>query len=208
MIYPLKGIGTIPGIYLTQVFGVNPAYYAKYGLKGHNGIDWGCPSGTPVLATLDGDLGFAADDQVTAGKGYGLNARLFSPYKNNQGASRIEMLFGHLEKYSFNAGLVKQGSIIGWTDNTGDSSGPHLHFGIRLWNDSGIINYGNGYLGWIDPLPFLEGQIMENQAKIVKSKTSPQVWWCYAMPDMDYLKKKADTEGKEIPDPIPDTDSL
>ena len=47
-----------------------------------------------------------------------------------------------------------------------------------------------------------------NQAKVVKSKVDGSVYVAYEMPDLDYLKKKASLEGFEIPNPIPDTDSL
>lgn len=47
-----------------------------------------------------------------------------------------------------------------------------------------------------------------NQAKVVKSKTTPTVYICYPIPDMDYLQKKANLEGFEVPTVIPDSDSL
>ena len=155
---PLNGIGTIPGVYLTQTFSEHPEVYSQFGLKGHNGLDWGCPTGTPVYAPVDGELSFETETQ-NFGKGYGMNARIFSPYIKD-GATRMEMVFGHLCQYG-TPGSIKQGEQIALSDNTGFSTGAHLHFGIRLWNDSGIINYNNGYLGWVDPMPFLK----ENMAK-------------------------------------------
>lgn len=50
--------------------------------------------------------------------------------------------------------------------------------------------------------------IRMSQAKVVKSKVDGSIYVCYEMPDFDYLKKKANLEGFEIPTIIPDTDSL
>lgn len=54
----------------------------------------------------------------------------------------------------------------------------------------------------------LSDKTMNNQARIVKSKNSPTVYVVYPMPNMDYLKTKANLEGFEVPVSIPDTDSL
>jgi hypothetical protein len=47
-----------------------------------------------------------------------------------------------------------------------------------------------------------------NQAKIVKSKTSPTVYICYPVPSMDYLTSTATLQGISVPVQIPDSDSL
>lgn len=47
-----------------------------------------------------------------------------------------------------------------------------------------------------------------NQAKVVKSKNSNTVYICYPIPDMDYLNKKANLEGFQVPVQIPNTDTL
>lgn len=47
-----------------------------------------------------------------------------------------------------------------------------------------------------------------NQALVVKSKYSNQVYICYKVPDMDYLNKTCDIQAINLPNPIPDTDSL
>lgn len=63
-------------------------------------------------------------------------------------------IYGHLAKSYVSKGeRVLAGQRIGLTDNTGDSTGSHLHFEYRPagWEK----NTGNGYAGAVDPLPFM-----------------------------------------------------
>lgn len=128
-------------IELTQGFGPNP-YYKKYGLIGHNGWDlktryWDTPLGRRyVYAVEDGVI-----TNVQWGKtGYGNYIKL----KGQNG----EYIYAHLHSIMVAKNqVVKKGQVIGITNNTGDSSGPHLHFGWRPNN----FDYNNGYLGYDDP---------------------------------------------------------
>lgn len=137
-------------IYVTQRFGVNPRMYAKYGLKGHNGID---------LRTkfIDSPLGHryvtAASDGVIETvrydvRGYGIHIR-------QRMIDGSLLIYGHLAKPYVQIGdRVRTGQRIGLTDNTGDSTGSHLHFEFRPkgWEN----NLGNGFSGAVDPLPFMK----------------------------------------------------
>lgn len=171
LILPLEGIGSKPGIRLSQKFGEMQLDYAQFGLKGHNGIDISTPIGTPVLASHDGKVDFFKDES-TGGelKGYGLNARI-----TFTDGSDWELIYGHLEKYEGVARAVKAGDIIGYADNTGYSFGSHLHFGVREWKDGKIINYENGFFGWIDPAPFFR---RDNMKIYVDRRTSPPTVVC------------------------------
>jgi hypothetical protein len=132
---------------VTQPFGVNPANYAQFGMKGHNGIDYGLPTGTPVVATIAGvahvlsdPLGFGNYVTVTNGQ-----------YKT---------IYAHLKNaLVLNGQQVVTGQAIGISNNTGNSSGPHLHFGVKPVNPDN----NNGYFGAIDPQPLLnQGDEMYN----------------------------------------------
>lgn len=88
------------------------------------GIDWGVPNGTKVFAAADGTIERATSDA----SGYGMHVRISH-------AENILTVYGHLKSVTVNKGdKVKQGDLIGYSNNTGNSSGPHLHFEARQSN--------------------------------------------------------------------------
>lgn len=128
---------------ITQRFGVNPADYDQFGYVGHNGLDLGLLNGTRLYAATDGTVAFAGNDPG----GYGWNVYVLS---TDGGA----WICAHMTAGSLAVALgdvVSRGEYLGLSDNTGNSTGPHLHFGRRPPN----WNPANGYGGWIDPLPWL-----------------------------------------------------
>ena len=138
----------IDRVHITQRFGENPLTYGKFGLKGHDGIDFrtrfiDSPLGRRyVTASANGLVEIVRAD---AG-GYGTHIRLRHP----DGGMTI---YGHLTKsYVSKNDVVVAGDRIGLTGNTGFSSGPHLHFELRLagWEN----NKNNGYAGACDPMPY------------------------------------------------------
>lgn len=93
--------------------------------EGHTGIDYACPIGTSILASNDGVVKFAGYDRT----GYG-NCVIIQ--HNDTKAT----LYAHLStiKVAVNQ-HVRQGEKIGESGNTGNSTGPHLHFEARrVWN--------------------------------------------------------------------------
>ena len=129
---------------ISQIFGINPKMYKKYGLKGHNGIDFACKTGTQLLAPFDGKIiEFGYDPQ-----GYGNYVKIWSQKQ------RACILYGHLKSFNVKWGqMMKSGQLIGWSDNTGYSTGAHLHMGLCLTNSSGYrLNKNNGFSGYVNPL--------------------------------------------------------
>lgn len=155
----IKYFWPLDKIFVTQHFAENPARYAKYGMKGHNGID---------LRTrfLDTPLGHryvtAAADGVVLEANTNPKASGYGNYVRLGHADGSQTIYGHFAKpYVVKGQHVKAGDRIGLSDNTGDSTGPHVHFGIRPANWQQL--YGNGYLGYVDPKPLLSllpGQVI------------------------------------------------
>jgi murein DD-endopeptidase MepM/ murein hydrolase activator NlpD len=148
---------------VTQRFGLNPQKYAQFGLKGHNGIDLRCPSGTLFVAMLPGVWHLLDDGywkKTIFGKkwvwtGYGAAWRL----DFNEGNGRVKQFtFAHLmnRDKGQNGQNRPAGIAMAHTDNTGFSTGPHLHIGLREFQNGHLLNYTNGFKGAIDPAPFLK----------------------------------------------------
>lgn len=95
----------------------------------HSGTDLGAPIGTPVLAAYAGQVAMA--DFLG---GYGLAVAL----NHNQG--KQQTLYGHMSEVFVKAGeTVKQGAVIGRVGDTGNSTGPHLHFEYRELTTDGWV---------------------------------------------------------------------
>ena len=102
------------------------------GARRHDGVDLAAPSGTPIYATADGIV---------------QKAEWFSSYGNfiaiEHGAD-LETRFGHLSRIAVSAGQrVHKGDLIGYVGSTGRSTGPHLHYEVRVDGHS------------VDPTPYM-----------------------------------------------------
>ena len=89
---------------ITQRFGANPGVYARFGLAGHNGLDFGIPVGTAVLAAAHGVV-----DRVVhqADDGYGRHVRL----RHAGGALTI---YAHLDSAAVETGQeMSAGAVLG-----------------------------------------------------------------------------------------------
>lgn len=102
------------------------------GLRGHKGVDMAAPTGTPVYATADGMVS---------------KAEWFSSYGNYIAiahGAELETRFAHLSRMSVSAGQrVRKGDLIGYVGSTGRSTGPHLHYEVRV---AGLA---------VDPTPYM-----------------------------------------------------
>ncbi|MBC7194353.1 MAG: peptidoglycan DD-metalloendopeptidase family protein [Caldisericia bacterium] len=87
----------------------------------HSGADIDAPTGTPIKAVADGIVIYAG----WLGS-YGIVVFL-------QHGGNITTVYAHMQYFTVEVNqYVKQGDIIGYVDNTGLSTGPHLHFEIRI----------------------------------------------------------------------------
>ncbi len=90
--------------------------------KQHNGIDYAAPTGTPVHAVADGTV---TARYWEAGGGNVLKI------KHSHG---LETLYLHLSKFASGIAVgtrVKQNQVVAYSGNTGRSTGPHLHYGVK-----------------------------------------------------------------------------
>lgn len=147
---------------INQGFGVNGDWYKSHGINiiGHNGLDLFALHGQPVRAAHDGVVTFSGED---GGGGCGVVIRTNEPREYQIGEAYFKSIYWHLIKeIQVKTGQqVKVGDIIGLADSTGFSTGDHLHFGLKAqqkgeqdweWVN---LDQANGYLGAIDPTPYL-----------------------------------------------------
>ncbi len=91
----------------------------------HAGVDYAAPRGTPILAAGDGIV-----EKAGVSSGYGNLVEI----KHTNG---YETLYGHQSRFAkgIKPGVrVHQGQIVGYVGSTGMSTGPHVHFEIRINN--------------------------------------------------------------------------
>ena len=154
----------VPEMYpVTQRFADNATIY-NYG-SGHGAIDYGAPVGTPVLAPEDGTILFAdwvwnlpggandwaaRDYQIKPAPGDTRTGGGIAVQLRNSAGSRWWLC--HLSRTDLNPGdRVRKGQVIGYSGNTGSSTGPHLHVSLL----PAYPNWSNGYFGSIDPAPYI-----------------------------------------------------
>ena len=123
----------IPGAPITSPYG--PRIDPIAGYEGfHPGVDFGAPLGTPIHAAGDGLVVFAGQES-----GYG-------NYTCINHGQNIATCYGHQSVILVKVGQeVKRGQVIGLVGSTGYSTGPHLHFEVRI---DGQVT---------DPMPWLIG---------------------------------------------------
>ena len=120
---------------LTSGFGMR-THPVLGGRRGHKGIDLASPTGTPIRAAADGMVSRA--DWFSS---YGL-------YVSLEHGGSIETRYGHMSRLNVAAGqMVHKGDIIGYVGSTGRSTGPHLHYEVRI---AGIA---------VNPVPYLQGSV-------------------------------------------------
>lgn len=130
---------------VSQPFGVNPAAYAAYGLPYHNGVDFAVITGTPVLAAAPGKVVAVRNDSG----GYGTHVRIAC---EKQG-KKFLLIYGHMSQVGVQIyDDIEEGQVIGLSGNTGNSTGPHLHFEVRPESEVEPGTYVSGAYA-VDPYP-------------------------------------------------------
>ncbi len=105
-------------------------------------VGFGGAMNMPILATHDGVV--AVTTGVGQSGGYGNMVEIKGINTKGQG---YYTLYGHLARWTVRPGQqVKAGSVIGYGDNTGNSSGPHLHYEYRDANNRASPSFGVQFL--------------------------------------------------------------
>ncbi len=117
---------------ITTTFGMRRTTNGVPGDR-HGGIDYACPTGTPVLATNAGVVKLAKNIMITG------NTVMI---EHGMG---LKSWYYHMNSVAVEKGdRVEKGQIIGTVGSTGFSTGPHLHFAISIFSV------------YVDPEPFYE----------------------------------------------------
>jgi murein DD-endopeptidase MepM/ murein hydrolase activator NlpD len=146
-----------------QLFGENVEDYQPLGYEGHPGLDIVAYQGAPIAACVSGKIVRIEENRTRLG---GVAVYLV--------ADGFMYGYGHLDEIFCKTGdMVKEGQIIASMGNTGfvvsdarqywgnapAGKGVHLHFSVCRVNMTGdtpnILDYDNGFRGFIDPLPLL-----------------------------------------------------
>ena len=91
------------------------------GRRNHKGVDLAAPTGTPVYATADGLVA-----KAKRFSSYGLFIQI-------EHGANLQTRFAHMSRLAVTAGQrVRKGELIGYVGSTGRSTGPHLHYEVRV----------------------------------------------------------------------------
>ncbi|PNU03857.1 M23 family metallopeptidase [Novosphingobium guangzhouense] len=103
------------------------------GRRAHKGVDLAAPTGTPVYATADGKV-----SRASWFSGYGLFVSL-------EHGGDMQTRYGHMSRLNVADGqIVHKGDIIGYVGSTGNSTGPHLHYEVRVDGEA------------VNPIPYMQ----------------------------------------------------
>jgi murein DD-endopeptidase MepM/ murein hydrolase activator NlpD len=122
----------VAGVRMSSGFGMrdHPVLGSR---RAHKGIDLAGPTGTPVYAPADGVV-----SKAEWFSSYGL-------YIQVEHGGELETRYGHLSRLNVAAGqFVRKGDLIGFVGSTGRSTGPHLHYEVRV---AGVA---------VNPLPYMQ----------------------------------------------------
>ena len=123
-----KGLMRTPvdGAHLTSEFGMRFHPILNYS-RLHQGVDFGVPAGSPIMAAAGGTVAFAGWHG-----GHGNYVML-------KHGKTLATAYAHMQKFAVKPGqTVTQGQVIGYVGSTGLSTGPHLHY--EVWLNNAPVN--------------------------------------------------------------------
>ncbi|MFZ2038785.1 MAG: peptidoglycan DD-metalloendopeptidase family protein [Minisyncoccia bacterium] len=154
-----KGILAWPlsSVRITQKFGITADSGRLYKSGSHNGVDFGATVGTPVKSAGNGVVeGIGDTDTVCPGASFG--KWVFIRYDNG-----LASTYAHFSLIKVKKGQrVKTGEVVGYSGNTGYSTGPHLHMtvyasqGVKISTIKSTVCGGTYTVPLADPKAYLD----------------------------------------------------
>lgn len=135
---------------ITQEFGVRPEFYQKFGLPGHEGLDFKAPEGSEVYAVADGFV-----SRVSLDGNSNPNKRPYGNQVRVQHGNGFTSVYAHLSSVVVIEGqAVRAGQLIGLGGNSGNSFGAHLHLTLKK---DGATGSNETYFPYdiVNPRPYL-----------------------------------------------------
>lgn len=124
----------ISNVRITQLFGKTVGAKKLYTSGSHNGMDFGVPIGTEIKAMSSGVVAGTGDTDVECRK-VSFGRWILIKFNNGLAAT-----YGHLSVISVKAGdKVDAGQVIGYSGNTGYSTGPHLHLSVYVASAVNVV---------------------------------------------------------------------
>lgn len=140
-------------ILITQYFGKTDFAMnsGRYKNKWHNGVDFEAAHGTKIKAALGGVITGTGDtDRTCKGASWGKWVLI----RHNNGLST---LYAHLSLIKvFDGQTVKAGDVIGYSGNTGSSTGPHLHFTVYATQGVQVMDKQSSVCKGVYHMPFAD----------------------------------------------------
>ncbi len=137
---PRHGILSWPldNVYLTQAFGKTVGAEKLYKSGSHNGVDFRASIGTKVKNVLDGMVVGTGNTDTSRGC-YSFGKWVLVQHNNG-----LSTIYAHLSVISVDKGeTLSTGDLIGFSGNTGYSTGPHLHISVYATQGVRVEKYVN-----------------------------------------------------------------
>lgn len=138
----------VEGVRLSSDFGMR-THPVLGGRRGHKGVDLSGPVGTPIYATADGVV-----SKAEWFSSYGL-------YVSLEHGADIQTRYAHMSRINVASGQqVRKGDVIGFVGSTGRSTGPHLHYEVRIAGKA------------VNPIPYMQADQFRTAAVAINDASA------------------------------------
>ena len=156
----------LDSVTITQYFGnTRFAQSGAYNGRGHNGVDFRAAIGTPIKAVLSGNVRETGNTDAIPG------CFSYGKWVLIEHVNGLTTLYAHLSDINVSSGqAIATGQTLGYSGNTGFSTGPHLHFTVYAADAVEVVRLGDiksrtncadaripvaAWEGYLNPLDYL-----------------------------------------------------